>query len=354
MAMSRKDFDLSDLQYFLALVRSHRLASAGERLGTDHTTVRRRIRALETAVGQRLFDKTTNGWQLTPSGERLLPHATAIEDEASAALASVTGAEPQITGTVRLLTTDGFGVTVVAPAMSRLHELHPEIKVELVTASRLIHQGVGDFDVAITLNRPSMPGIETHKLGQYALRLYASSAYLERAGQITTTGDLARQDFVWYVQSLLDLPELRSVDIAADGANIAFRSNNVCAQLEAVAAGIGIGLLPCFMAGNDDRLHPILPAEVEVRRTYWLVLAPTLLQAETVRVVCTYLAQMIKEQRHRLLPPLPRASASPAGSCDVGTAVDVVRAAGDEPGLLGGEKRQQRGDVVDGGLTTQR
>lgn len=300
--MTRKELDLSDLQYFLALVRSHRLAAAGARLGTDHTTVRRRIRALENAVGHRLFDKTVNGWHLTTAGERLLPHAKAIESEAASALAAVVGGEPQVSGTVRLLTTDGFGVSVIAPAMSRLHAAHPEIKVELVTASRLIHQGVGDFDVAITLNRPKLPGIETHQLSQYALRLYASPRYLERAPRIASVSDLAAQDFVWYVHSLLDLPELRSVDIVADGGNVVFRSSNVSAQLAAVASGIGIGLLPCFMAEGDARLEPVLPAEFEVRRTYWLVLTPTLLQAEAVRVVCTHLAHTVKQEHHRLLP----------------------------------------------------
>jgi DNA-binding transcriptional LysR family regulator len=301
--MTRKDLDLGNLQYFLALVRAHRLAPAGERLGADHTTVRRRIRALEAAFGQRLFDKTSDGWQLTPAGERLLPHAKAIESEMTAALANVTGAEPQIAGTVRLLTTDGFGVLVVAPAIARLHVRHPEIKVELVTASRLIHHGVGDFDVAVTLNRPAMPGVETHRLSNYALRLYASPAYLKGAPEITAKADLANHDFVWYVQSLLDLPELRSAEVVVAGANVVFRSNNVNAQLEAVAAGIGIGLLPCFMAEGDARLEPVLPAQVEVRRTYWLVLAPTLLQAETVRVVCAYLTRIVLQEHDRLLPP---------------------------------------------------
>jgi DNA-binding transcriptional LysR family regulator len=301
--MTRKELDLGDLQYFLALVRGHRLAAAGERLSADHTTVRRRIRALEAVFGQRLFDKTSDGWQLTPAGERLLPHAKAIESEMATALVTVTGAEPRIASTVRLLTTDGFGVTVVAPAMSRLHARHPEIKVELVTASRLIHHGVGDFDIAVTLNRPSLPGVEIHRLGEYALRLYGSPAYLQRAPQITAAADLPNHDFVWYIQSLLDLPELKSAEVVVAGADVVFRSNNVNAQVEAVAAGIGIGLLPCFMAERDTRLESVLPGEVEIRRTYWLVLAPTLLRNDTVRVVCSHLAGVMLQERDRLLPP---------------------------------------------------
>jgi DNA-binding transcriptional LysR family regulator len=303
--MTRRDLDIGDLQYFLALVRSNRLAAAGERLGADHTTVRRRIRALEAVFGQRLFDKTATGWQLTAAGERLLPHARAIERETAAALADVAGAEPEVAGTVRLLTTDGFGVNVVAPAMAKFRAAHPEIKVELVTASRIIHHGVGDFDAAVTVNRPSMSGIETHRLCDYALRLYASPAYLERSAPISSTADLSRHDFVWFVQSLLDLPELRTAEAVLPGANVVFRTSNISAQLEAVAAGVGIGLLPCFMAEDDPRLRPVLPAEVEVRRTYWLILPPTLLQADTVRVVCGFLARLVLRERLRLSPPAP-------------------------------------------------
>lgn len=303
--MTRKDLDIGDLQYFLALVRSNRLAAAGERLGADHTTVRRRIRALESVFGQRLFDKTASGWQLTPAGERLLPYARAIERETAAALSDLAGAEQEVVGTVRLLTTDGFGVTVIAPAMARLRVTHPEIRVELVTASRLIHHGVGDFDVAVTLNRPSMPGVEIHRLGDYALRLYASPAYLERCGLASCVTDLVHHDFVWYVQSLLDLPELRTADAVTTGANVVFRSNNVNAQLEAVAAGVGMGLLPCFMAEGDARLRPVLHDDVEVLRTYWMVLPPKLLQAESVRVVCGFLTRLMLKERARLLPPRP-------------------------------------------------
>lgn len=130
-----------------------------------------------------------------------------------------------------------------------------------------------------------------------------SSRYLERTADISSSADLLSHDFVWYVQSLLDLPELRTAEDVVEGANVVFRSNNVNAQLEAVAAGIGIGLLPCFMAEGDPRLRPVLPSEIEVRRTYWIVLPPTLLQPDTVHVVCAYLAQVVMKERDRMLPP---------------------------------------------------
>ncbi|MFF0203687.1 LysR family transcriptional regulator [Streptomyces sp. NPDC005017] len=306
MHIDRK-VNLDDLRYFLALARHGRLVAAGERLGVEHTTVSRRLAALEKAVGHRLFERTRTGWTLTGAGRRLLPHAERIEAEAVLAFAAPDDAGRPVSGLVRIVATDAAGSVLVAPALAPLHARHPGIDLELVTTSALISHHTGQFDVAITLHRPELPRLHARPLGEYVLRLYASPGYLRDRRPVRTADDLAGHEMVWYIESLLDLPELRVFHQVSETADFAFRSSNVFAQLEAVAAGMGIGLLPAFLAERDPRTVPLLAGELEVARTFWMIVPSALLNVERVRLVYEHLADWFGRRTELLHPPSPPA-----------------------------------------------
>src|SRR3712207_3284461 len=103
------DFDWNDLRAFLAVARTGRLTAAAQRLGADHTTVARRITALERSLKAKLFDRAPTGYSLTEHGERLMPQAEAMESLAVAAQAEVGEADLSVSGTVRIGAPEGFG-----------------------------------------------------------------------------------------------------------------------------------------------------------------------------------------------------------------------------------------------------
>ncbi|SES33149.1 DNA-binding transcriptional regulator, LysR family [Streptomyces sp. yr375] len=294
--------NLDDLRYFLALARHGRLVSAGHRLGVEHTTVARRVTALEKALGHRVFERTRTGWELTDAGRRLLPHAERIEEEAQLAFAAGEGEERPISGVVRILATDAFGSVMVTPALAPLHARHPRIGLELVTTSALISRHTGQFDIAITLHRPELPRLQVRHLCDYSLRLYAAPSYLRGTRPIRTAEDLVDHEMVWYIESLLDLPELRIFDAVSENAAFSFRSSNVFAQREAVAAGIGVGLLPCFLAEGDPRLEPVLHGQVDVPGTFWMIVPSALVNVDRIRMVCEHLETWLGERVDLLCP----------------------------------------------------
>jgi DNA-binding transcriptional LysR family regulator len=297
--------NLEDLRYFLALTRYGKLAVAAQRLGVEHTTIRRRVSALEKDLGTRLFDKTPGGWILTTAGRRLLPYAQRIESESDSAHAAISDRKHSPQGTVRIVATDGFGGTVIAPGLARLRNEHPAIEIELVTTSHLLSYGVGEFDIAVTLHRPERPGFKMMHLCDYDLRLYASPEYLAGHPPITGPEDLAVHDIVWFVESLLDLPELQSAQDLAAKANIVFRTTNLFAQLEAAANGVGMALIPCFLAHNDPRLRPVLHAQIRAQRSFWMIVPARLLNTERVTTVCDHLEETARRETPRLVPDTP-------------------------------------------------
>ena len=291
-----------DLRYFLALTRYGTLSLAAERLGVEHTTIRRRVNALETALGARLFDKTARGWTLTSKGQRLLPYAQRIESESDQAQSAVSDRKHSPQGTVRIVANDGFGSSVIAPSLARLRRTHAAVDVEMVTTQALLNYGVGEFDIAVTVHRPQRPGFKMSHLCDYDLRLYASARYLATHPPISGPDDLAAHDMVWYVESLIDLPELQTAEDIAAGARIVFGTTNVFGQIEAAAAGVGLALVPCFLVHNDRRLKPVLHRDVQVRRSFWVAVPKRLLNTERVSVVREHLQETAVLEQSRLIP----------------------------------------------------
>lgn len=295
--------NLEDLRFFLALTRYGTLSVAADRLGVEHTTIRRRVTALEKVLGKRLFDKTSRGWTLTTAGQRLLPYAQRIESESDAAEAAIANRTVSLSGTVRIVATDGFGASVVAPGLARLRDEHPHIEVELVTSSHLLTFNVGEFDIAVTVHKPETPGFVITHLCDYDLRLYASPGYLESHPQLGSIDDLRDHDMIWFVESMLDLPELRSAEAIAARARIVFRTTSLFGQLEAAASGVGLALVPSFLAHHDGRLRPVLHETVRAVRSFWLVVPARLLNTERVTAVCAHLNATALMFGGRLLPP---------------------------------------------------
>lgn len=260
-----------DLRYFLAVAKHRRLNLAAEELRVDHTTVGRRISALEHSLGQRLFDRMAAGWELTPSGGLLVEPAESVAAALLSAHDAIGGRGSPLHGRVRVACPDSFGAFLLAPALGALRLANPNLTVEIITATNHLPLTVRDFDVAVTLEEPpdSSRVIKQH-LTPYALRLYATPEYLRNTPAIRSIDDLAGHTLIWYVDRLMDVASLRGIhDLLPVGVRI--QSTNIMAIWQAAAAGVGIAPIPVFMAQNDSRLVRVLP-EFEFSGDYWLVL----------------------------------------------------------------------------------
>jgi DNA-binding transcriptional LysR family regulator len=288
---------LDDLMVFVALARHKRLGATATSLGVSHTTVSRRVAALERALGRRLFDRSGDGWVLTDDGARLFAEAQLVEAVGQQAFRAVGGSG--LSGTVRLVTTEGFGVSVVAEMAGRLGARYPDIRVELVTTGRLLTFNSRQFDVAVTIHPPALDAVATTKLTDYTLAFYGSRDYLARAGEPLERADLAAHRFVWFVESLQELPELNFLHPLVANPRIAFQCTTVLGQHAAVAAGAGLGVLPCFLAGRDPRLTRVLP-DLAVTRTFWMSVPDEAARKAPVRLVTDFLQREMVREKDRL------------------------------------------------------
>lgn len=288
-----------DLRIFLAISRSGGLAQAGAGLKIDHTTVARRLGNLEASVGARLVVRSPRGARLTEAGAALALHAERIETEVMSAGARLGGTDLKPAGVVRLATPEVFGANFVAPAMKALHDWRPEIQVELIAQSRAVSLTKREADLAITLSRPPRGRLHVQKLTPYRLGLYASRDYLAEHGAPIGLEELRSRPLVWFIDEMIDIPELRYLDQIAAGARTAFRSTSIAAQHAAVAAGLGLGVLHCYVADQDPGLQRVLADAVTIERTYWLVSHSDERHLPRVRTVIEFLQEQVRGARER-------------------------------------------------------
>ena len=115
--------DWDNLRFFLELARAGKLTVAARRLGVDHTTVSRRVQALEKSLQAPLFIRTASGYQLSEVGRNLLPQAEAMESAFSAI--EQTQRKDSLSGQVRIGVTEGYGSMMLAPQLAELSRRYP-------------------------------------------------------------------------------------------------------------------------------------------------------------------------------------------------------------------------------------
>lgn len=288
-----RQFDWDALQAFLAVVRAGRLTVAARRLGVDHSTLSRRIVALEQAIGATLFDRRAAGYALTLEGERLVPDAEAMENLAIRIAARQDDAAQGLSGTVRIGTPEAWGTYFLARELSELARRHPELEVELVANPRMFSLSKREADIAVSMTRPEQGRLIARRLNDYELGVYASRAYLEEHGPIHQRAQLERQRWVGYIEDLMWTSELDYLAEISAAIRPQVRISNVISQVQAVASGLALGVLPCFLAAREPELVRLLPQEIGLRRCYWLLTHADARDLVRVQVVAEFIRERL-------------------------------------------------------------
>ncbi|HEX5391931.1 MAG TPA: LysR family transcriptional regulator [Rhodocyclaceae bacterium] len=275
-----------DLRYFLALVDKGSVTGAARRLDVEHTTVSRRISALEAALGFRLFDRLPRAWNLTPEGENLVPQARRLEEEALSLQRAAVGVAP-LSGTVRISAPPVMASHLLVPRLAPLRRGLPGVTLELVGETREANLTRREADIALRLSRPSAEGLVARSLVDIGYGLYGARTYVAQVSS-------ENWEFVGYEESLLGTPQQQWLEKTAGSRAFSFRSNDLGSLHQAVKAGLGVGALPHFLAADDPSLMLLAP-DCPVTRTLWLVMHPDVRRSPRVRAVADAIVGILTE-----------------------------------------------------------
>ncbi|WP_051221495.1 LysR family transcriptional regulator [Neptunomonas japonica] len=263
-----------DLKVFLEVARTEKLSQAAKRLGIDASTVSRRLHRLEDQLATQLFDRSTEGHSLTEHGQLLLQTARDMDQRAQAANDILQGKNLENQGKVRLGVTEAFGNDFIAPELARFCQHNPQIIIDLLPLQRFVKWSHQEVEIAVTIEKPPNTSLVVSKLCDYGLSMYASRDYLEHCEVINVPEDIYKHPLIGYVDDLVFSDQLSYLERLLPNSNPCFRSTSVVTQSVAVREGLGLAMLPHFLARRHPDLIPILPQQTSVVRTFWIAVHP--------------------------------------------------------------------------------
>ena len=288
--------DWNDLRYFLAVARDGSTLAAAKSLRTSQTTVARRIAAMERALGIHLFEKRQAGYSLTPDGHSLVGRAEQVELALRGFSDAASAHSRTVSGTVKITTEEVYAITILAPVLRELHELHPEIVIELDTSQAVRDLGAGEADISLrsTKSETQLPaGLVGRQLCVDDWTLYCSRDYAARNGVPKTREQLKTHSFIgggggnlWiHYQSWLQSLGLEQ--------QVAMHHATSGGLLSGVRSGFGIAVLPCVVARGDPELVQCLPPRGEHGRMLWLFTHERVRHTPRVRAVIDFLYERL-------------------------------------------------------------
>jgi DNA-binding transcriptional LysR family regulator len=288
--------DWDNMRAFLAVARQGQFLGASRILKVNQATVARRVTALEADLRATLFERSTTGVSLTEAGRELLVRAERMESEMLQAEAELRKQDVQLNGVVRIGAPDGFTTYFLISALKGLMLRHPGIDIQLVPMPLAVSLARREVDIAITIEEPAAGRFVARKLTDYGVGIYGATDYLEAFGRPRTTDDLADHRRIGYVETYAYSSALNYVSEAFAGHPSTFDCASAVGQVEAVRAGLGLGVLHHFIAATLPGIEPVLPERMS-KRSYWLVIHEDVRSLGRIRATVDHIVGEVTKRR---------------------------------------------------------
>jgi len=260
-----KKFDLNDIIAVLELARSGKKSAAASRLGLDASTIGRRISAIESSLGIRIFVRTAAGYELTKAGEVFVAHAEQIHDRINTMIATCVSEASSLSGVVRVTAVDFLFDYWLVDQLPGLAAAHPQLHLELIASDSNLSFTHSEADVALRLSKPtSDAALLMKKVGDVAFAVYGAREFADIPS--------ARwNDMPWisYGESLSHTPETEWMATRGLNIPVRLRVNNLGTMIHACAAGNGLALLPWVLGEQGNLIR--LSESPELHRALWLL-----------------------------------------------------------------------------------
>ena len=275
-----------DLRFFLALAREGTVSGAGRVLAVRHTTVARRITALEAQLGSRLFDRLPGGYAMTQVAENLYPHALAMEEMAQSADREVFGMDTQLSGPLKLTASYDVFTRLVTPKLRQFTDQYPGIDLELLSSTSLADLTSRQADIALRLTPKPPEYLIGREIVPVRHGVYASAGYLKKKRG-------SEKLILW--EHDRDMPEW--VNDHYQGARVVARTNEIMTMVESVKNHMGLARMPCYVADAEPSLRRIDLSLTPSKWGLWVLSHVDLRSTARVRVCREFLIDIIEQQR---------------------------------------------------------
>lgn len=292
MQDSRYDLEWNDLALILAIGRTGGLSGAARQLGKAHSTIFRRINAIEDKTGVRFFDRFDNGYVLTDAGRTAMKYAERVEGEFHALGLEILGQDTKLVGRLRLTCPEAFAEEHAPGLVARFIALHPDIQVDVIPGHGAADLNRREAEIAIRATKAPPETSFGRKICAFRFALYATESYM------SARPDLPLPDHRFcLIEGTLGwlLPRVWKTAAQGEG-QVVFQSRASRAVQNVTAENLGVGFLPCYVGDADPRLirvcDPIQPLDLQL----WVLTHPDLRNTARIRAMMSFLYDTLGQQ----------------------------------------------------------
>lgn len=294
-AISARTMELewNDLTVILAICRAGSLSGAARMLGQNHSTIFRKINSIEKKTGVRFFERLPEGYAMTDAGQTALHYAERIESEVHALGREVLGQDMRLQGKIRVTAPEGMTVQMAPKLFAEFCRIHPEVQIDIVGGSSALDLSRREADIAIRATAKPPDTSLGRKLCDFRFAIYASPQYLKRKK------DVPLPDHDWcFIQGTVEwlVPMIWKKKAHGERRTI-FASSLAMAVMNATAEGLGLTMMPCYLADTDKRLVRVSDTIEPLTLELWILTHPDLRHTARVKALMAYLyAELDKEK----------------------------------------------------------
>jgi DNA-binding transcriptional LysR family regulator len=289
--------DWNDFRLILAISRNGSLKGAAKALGHDHSTIFRWLNALEAKFQVQLFERQAGAYRATDAGERMLLAAERMEEEALALDRDITGRDARLSGNLRITCSESLAYRLLNDLLVEFRTKHDGISIELLVDNRQLDLLRREADIAIRATRPVEEDLFGRRIAETAWALYACPKYLTDRRE--PVSPFEGHSFIGWDTSAVAAAATWLTDTVSNEA-IVYRSSSLINQMMAVKAGIGMALLPCYLADMEPDLVSVSGPEAALTRELWLITHKDLRSTARVRAFFDVVGQGLIARRELL------------------------------------------------------
>ena len=278
-----------DLRLIGAIHEHGSMAAAARVLEVNHSTVFRRLNAVEKQLGVHLFDRSKKACVPTPAGDRMAAAARQANEALELAQDEIEGQDARLSGRIRCTITPYLAQVMLVPLVAQFQDQHPDIRVDLTETHTLDALMQREAEIALRVTSRPPDSLIGHHLGALTMAVYGSRRRFPQGGEV----ELAEHNWVVQATQISAGPEARWIQKHAPGARIRLRAETGTCVEAGIAAGIGIGVLPCFRADRLPDLVRLSEPMPDMDLNLWALTHPQLRQVVRVQALLRFLRDQL-------------------------------------------------------------
>lgn len=277
-----------DLRFFLAVARTGSISGAAKQLDVQHSTVSRRMRALEEKLGVRLIERKKSGYELTAEGENLKNTASRIENEVLEVDNALLGKDTKLQGTLRVSAINNMATSILMPMFASFSHRYPDVDLHVMVSNDDVSLSEREADVAIRLTNTPTDTLIGKQVTTVATTIYGSKNYI---AQLRKQGNEPR----WLGAECCGFHRSWTRKTCGDRSHN-FSVDDTLLTQAALREDLGVAFLPCFMGDSDPALTRYSDPDPELNLGLWVLFHPDMKRTARVLVFRDHMAEYINTQ----------------------------------------------------------